>query len=126
MRSMSPALKRTLWLAVLALVLIACWKGAHAQPAPDPVATLTEDWNAYQNAQKHVIADLNAVANELQKARGELAAVTKERDDLKAQSAKKDEEIKAGAALVAKANAEIEGLKAQLEKMETPGDPKKP
>ena len=69
---------------ILASLLIVCCISVARAQAPDSVATLTEDWNAYQTAQKHVIASLSAVANELAKVKAELAAVTKERDDLKA------------------------------------------
>jgi hypothetical protein len=69
-----------------ALCLIAGVSAAQAQQPPaDPISTLTEDWNAYQNAQRHVVVDLSAMATELQKARADLVAVTKERDELKAQ-----------------------------------------
>ena len=58
---------------------------AQTPQQPDPISALADDWNAYQNAQKHVIASVSAVATELQKARSDLAAVTKERDELKAE-----------------------------------------
>ena len=109
-----------------ALCLIAGVSAAQAQQSsPDSIAaTLSEDWNAYQIAQKHVIASLSAVANELNKARADLAAVTKERDELKTKSAKQEEAIKAASALAVKANAEIETLKAERDKLKADGDKK--
>lgn len=74
---------KMLFLLALALLPTA----AFAQQ-PDSISILTEDWNAYQITQKHVITSLSAVANEFQKTRAELAAVTKERDELKAEIAK--------------------------------------
>lgn len=84
-------MKRFLLASAIILCGIAIYGAAKAQQ-PDSIATLTEDWNAYQNAQRHVTESVSKVANELQKARADLAVVTKERDDLKAQIEKRRKE----------------------------------
>lgn len=82
---MSSSLRVLLWCAALTGGWFLIAVAARAQTAPDSIAVLTEDWNAYQNAQKHVLSSLNVLATELLKARTDLAAATKERDDLKAE-----------------------------------------
>ena len=79
---------RTIGTHILAaLLIVGCISVARAQTL-DSISTLTEDWNAYQTAQKHVLSSLSAVANELAKTKAELAAATKELEKLKAEAAK--------------------------------------
>ncbi len=85
---MSRALKITFAVAAVAIAALG-WCSARAQqPSEDPAAALAQDWNAYQNAQKHLLTDIQAVVNELVKLRSDNAALVKERDELKAQIAK--------------------------------------
>lgn len=84
-------MKITLFVAALAIVAVAAISGVRAQQPPasaDPLASLAQDWNAYQNAQRHVIEGIQAVSTELQKARADNTVLVKERDELKAEIAK--------------------------------------
>lgn len=82
---MSRGMKITLGLVVAGIVVLAISQARAQQPASDPASSLAADWNAYQNAQRHVLTGIQAVTDELVKARAENAALVKERDGLKVQ-----------------------------------------
>lgn len=76
----------------LSALLIFFASPAFAQTAPDTINLLLEDWNAYEVGRRHVTSSIQALITELLKARTDNGALTKERDELKA-----ERELKAGA-----------------------------
>lgn len=79
---------RSIFLAAALTVGVSGLASAQQAAPQDPAAVLVEDWNAYLNAQRHVVGSIQTVTTELMKTRKDLAAVTSERDNLKAELAK--------------------------------------
>lgn len=85
-------LKKT---ALIVALLIASPAFAQAPPLPvDPVATLTEEWNVYMNAQRHVMDALNGMAKALGESRAENAKLKTELEALKKPPESKPPEAK--------------------------------
>lgn len=108
---MSRGMKITLGVAAVLIIVLAISQAGAQQPPEDGKVAI------YRQLLTRAQDETAAMGSQLQAAQIENTQLKSERDKIKAQSVKQEEDIKAGTALVAKADAEIERLKAQLEKL---------